>query len=62
MTFELRQVIRQSEGSGILMNATAVRQQVNDGDLSVPEMVLEGYSDIERLGGNDLIERLTEVV
>ncbi|MEZ5018787.1 MAG: AAA family ATPase [Bacteroidales bacterium] len=59
-TFELRQVIRQSEGSGILMNATAVRQQVNDGDLSIPELVLDGYSDIERLGGSDLIERLAE--
>lgn len=59
-TFELRQVIRQSEGSGILMNATAVRQQVSDGDLSIPELVLNGYNDIERLGGNDLIERLAE--
>lgn len=59
-TFELHQVIRQSEGSGILMNATAVRQQVTDGDLSVPGLVLKGYSDIERLGGNDLIERLAE--
>jgi exodeoxyribonuclease-5 len=59
-TFELRQVIRQSEGSGILMNATAVRQQVSDGDLSVPELVLNGYTDIERLGGSDLIERLAE--
>ena len=59
-TFELRQVIRQSEGSGILMNATAVRRQVSDGDLSVPEMTLDGYTDVERLGGNDLIERLTE--
>jgi exodeoxyribonuclease-5 len=59
-SFELRQVIRQSEGSGILMNATAVRQQVNDGDLSVPELVLGSYSDIERLSGNDLIERLGE--
>jgi exodeoxyribonuclease-5 len=59
-TFELRQVIRQSEDSGILMNATAVRRQVSDGDLSVPEMTLDGYTDVERLGGNDLIERLTE--
>jgi exodeoxyribonuclease-5 len=57
---ELRQVIRQSEESGILMNATAVRQQVNDGDLSVPELVLEDYGDIERLQGNDLIERLSD--
>ena len=59
-TFELRQVIRQSEGSGILMNATAVRQQVSDGDLSVPELILDGYGDIERLGGAELIERLSE--
>jgi exodeoxyribonuclease-5 len=59
-TFELHQVIRQSEGSGILMNATAVRQQVSDGDLSVPELSLDGYNDIERLSGNDLIDRLTE--
>ena len=60
LTFELRQVIRQSEGSGILMNATAVRQQVNDGDLSVPELELKGYGDVERLGGTELIDRLTE--
>ena len=60
MTFELHQVIRQSEGSGILMNATSVRQQVNDGDLSIPEMVLEGYNDIERLSGTDLIDCLSE--
>lgn len=59
-TFELRQVIRQSEGSGILMNATAVRQQVTDGDLSVPELELKGFGDIERLGGAELIDRLTE--
>jgi exodeoxyribonuclease-5 len=58
--FELRQVIRQSEQSGILMNATSVRQQVNDGDLSVPELVLENYTDVERLSGNDLIEKLCE--
>jgi exodeoxyribonuclease-5 len=59
-TFELRQVIRQSEGSGILMNATSVRQQVTDGDLSVPQLALEAYNDIERLSGIDLIERLSE--
>ncbi len=57
---ELRQVIRQSEGSGILMNATAVRRQLDANDLSVPGLVTEGYTDIERLAGADLIERLTE--
>ena len=42
------------------MNATAVRQQVSDGDLSVPELVLHGYSDIVRLGGAELIDTLSE--
>lgn len=59
-SFELRQVIRQSEQSGILMNATSVRQQVNDGDLSVPGLVLENYTDVERLSGNDIIDKLGE--
>jgi len=59
-SFELKQVIRQSEGSGILMNATSVRQQITDGDLSVPSIQTEGYDDIERLSGNDLIEKLSE--
>lgn len=60
VTHELRQVIRQSEGSGILMNATTVRQQVTDGDLSVPELIIEGYDDIERFSGAYLLERLSE--
>ncbi len=60
LSYELREVIRQSQGSGILMNATSLRQQVSDGDLSVPQLMLDGYNDIERLEGGDLIERLTE--
>lgn len=59
-SFELRQVIRQSEHSGILMNATVVRQQVNDGDLSLPQLRLGDYNDIERLSGYDLLEKLGE--
>lgn len=55
---ELRQVIRQSQGSGVLMNATAVREQITYGDLSIPSFDLGGYRDIERLSGADLIETL----
>ena len=59
-TCELRQVIRQSEGSGVLMNATGIRQQVTDGDLSVPSLDVVNFTDIERLSGIDLIDRLSE--
>jgi exodeoxyribonuclease V len=57
---ELRQVIRQSQGSGVLMNATAVREQITYGDLSVPALDVKNFSDIERLSGVDLIDKLTE--
>lgn len=61
MTCELRQVIRQSEGSGILMNATSVRQQIDDGDLSFPSVITDGYNDITRIGGNEIIDSLAAV-
>jgi exodeoxyribonuclease V len=57
---ELRQVIRQSQGSGVLMNATAIREQITYGDLSVPAIDVTNFRDIERLTGTDLIEKLTE--
>jgi exodeoxyribonuclease V len=57
---ELRQVIRQSQDSGVLMNATAVREQITDGDLSVPSIDVRHYKDIIRLSGADLIETLSE--
>lgn len=59
-TCELRQVIRQSEGSGVLMNATAIRQQISDGDLSVPALDVTNFTDIARLPGNDLLDKLSE--
>jgi exodeoxyribonuclease V len=59
-TCELRQVIRQSEGSGVLMNATAVRQQITDGDLSIPSLDVISYDDIENLPGTELLDKLSE--
>jgi len=59
-TCELRQVIRQSRDSGVLMNATAVREQITFGDLSVPSIDVEHFKDIIRLSGVDLIDTLNE--
>jgi exodeoxyribonuclease V len=57
---ELRQVIRQSQESGILMNATAVREQITCGDLSVPSIDVKHYKDIIRLQGEELIDTLND--
>ncbi|MDY3848439.1 MAG: AAA family ATPase [Prevotella sp.] len=56
---ELRQVLRQSETSGILMNATTVRAMITHGDMTaLPKVRFEGYEDIRPMPGNELIESL----
>jgi exodeoxyribonuclease-5 len=56
---ELKQVIRQSEESGILMNATRIRLQISDGNLEKPELNCHDYIDIVRLSGEDLLEEIS---
>ncbi|MBI5220146.1 MAG: AAA family ATPase [Bacteroidia bacterium] len=56
----LTEVLRQVEGSGILANATALRRQIETNTIVQPEFKLEKYNDIERLGGADLIETISD--
>lgn len=56
---ELKQVLRQSESSGILMNATRIRQQIAENDLSKPRIDCMNYKDTIRIKGDDLIEELS---
>jgi exodeoxyribonuclease-5 len=56
---ELRQVVRQSESSGVLMNATRLRQQVADNDLVRPSIDCTAYNDVIRLRGDELIDELS---
>jgi len=55
---ELRQVVRQSESSGILMNATRIRLQVAEEDLVHPSIDCINYPDIKRITGEELIEEI----
>jgi exodeoxyribonuclease-5 len=57
---ELKQVIRQSESSGILMNATGVRLQIKETNLSRPKMECSEYNDMRRISGEELIEELSD--
>ncbi|MBO7539174.1 MAG: tRNA (adenosine(37)-N6)-threonylcarbamoyltransferase complex ATPase subunit type 1 TsaE [Prevotella sp.] len=57
---DLNQVLRQSEGSGILWNATMIRQLSLDGDVvALPQIRLKGFADIQVVPGDELIESLS---
>jgi len=55
---DLNQVLRQSEESGILWNATEVRCMMAEGRWSLPKIRIEGFDDIQVMPGNELIEAL----
>jgi len=56
---ELRQVVRQSETSGILMNATRVRLQVAESNLVHPSIDCLNYKDTIRITGEELIDEIS---
>ncbi len=56
---ELKQVVRQSQTSGVLMNATGVRLQIAENNIRHPSLDCVNFSDVIRLRGDDLIEELS---
>ncbi len=56
---ELKQVVRQSETSGVLMNATMVRLQIAGNDLVHPKLDCNNFNDISRISGEDLIDEIS---
>lgn len=61
--YELNEVARQTSESGILYNATMLRKlmQEHKGNiLPAPRLRLQGYTDVENLSGEFLIERLSD--
>lgn len=59
ITCELKQVVRQSETSGVLMNATRVRKQVAENDLIHPSLDCVNYKDLIRITGEELIDEIS---
>jgi exodeoxyribonuclease-5 len=57
---ELTDVVRQALDSGILSNATFLRQKIKDEDYSLPLLELGIYSDILKISGYELQEALQE--
>lgn len=52
----LTQVIRQAEDSGILTNATIIRQQIENDEIYIPQ--LKTFEDVERIDGSMLLDAL----
>jgi exodeoxyribonuclease-5 len=59
ITCELKQVVRQSETSGVLMNATRVRLQVAEINLGHPAIDCVNYKDTIRITGEELIDEIS---
>jgi exodeoxyribonuclease-5 len=64
---ELSTVVRQQQESGILYNATKVRQLISEmeygpGVMDIFDLQLEvdGFDDVDRIGGGDLIEKISD--
>lgn len=58
---DLNEVLRQSEESGILYNATMIRQMITHDDITqLPKIHFADYSDIKPMPGAELIEALAD--
>ena len=56
---DLNEVLRQSQDSGILYNATVIRQMITHDEVTqLPKIRLNGFADISIVPGDELIERL----
>lgn len=56
----LTQIVRQAEDSGILYNATNIRNILNSGKTEAyPKLKLDGFTDIIRINGQEMLEELS---
>ncbi|NHA03662.1 AAA family ATPase [Mucilaginibacter sp. HC2] len=57
-SYELTDVLRQGKDSGILYNATRIRDIIRAKEISTPKVVTKGYKDVFRMTGERLSEGL----
>lgn len=54
----LSEVMRQDQDSGILYNASSIRNQIEAGNEGFPTLVTDGFTDFKRIEGADLEDAL----
>jgi exodeoxyribonuclease-5 len=57
--YELHEVVRQVQESGILFNATAIRNLIGNDRVDYPRFTLKKFNDIVRIAGNEVLENLS---
>ena len=57
---ELTEVVRQSQLSGILHNATIVRNMITARQIEFPSLEAETLKDVKKISGEDLIEAISD--
>ena len=61
-TADLTTVLRQAQESGILHNATLLREMERSGYPRMPQLELDGFDDIVRVSGGELIESMSDMI
>lgn len=56
----LTTVVRQAENSGVLHNATILRKMISANISKFPQFELKEFDDIERIGGGELLDKISE--
>lgn len=59
---EMKEVLRQSLDSGILYNATQIRDNLMAENFCLPQWKTDGFQDIRRIHSGELIEELTRAI
>ena len=59
-SIELTEVIRQAQDSGILFNATEIRNLITEKKEFLPKIKIEGFPDVKRINGEELIDLIGE--
>jgi exodeoxyribonuclease-5 len=57
--YTLTDIVRHQQDSGILVNATTIRDHITAENIAVPGLNLNGYADVQRIGGADLLEAIS---
>jgi ATP-dependent exoDNAse (exonuclease V) alpha subunit len=57
---ELTEVVRQAKDSGVLSNATAIRNQIKENNSLKPHFDIEHFEDVIRIDGSELEDALNE--
>lgn len=62
MSASLSTVVRQTAESGILTNATIIRNLIENSRVEYPGLIARAFPDVERINGSELIEKVSDAV